>query len=184
MWMAVLKGLETRDLWTKRITIPGLSCDLCNSSNERCSILFLDYSYNGRIWDSIVQKFKYAYRTADSIVEKVEQFLSDCDKSNDGNTVLAKLCFLAFVWNVWREWNSRIFKKIFSPMANHTQRYCLPNQSQSNFLPLMFPPILQEHGACRLIVEQLNRVKPQAIPSPKAFKHFRVQLGCAYLSAK
>lgn len=57
-------------------------------------------------------------------------------------------------------------------------------RAQAIFFPLMFPPILQEHGACRLIIEQLNRVKPQAIPSPKAFKHCRVQLGCAHLSAK
>lgn len=42
MWMATERGLETRDLLAKRISIPDHRCTLCSASDETCNHLFLD----------------------------------------------------------------------------------------------------------------------------------------------
>lgn len=37
------------------------------------------------------------------VIDFVHHFVDSCDQSREDNIKIAKLCFSAFVWNVWRE---------------------------------------------------------------------------------
>lgn len=105
LWMEILDGLKTRDLLTKFITISNASCFLCSSSRETSNHLFLQCDYSMRIWRGIARKFGTILNSSSTIVD-----FDYCDISRPRNLVLAKLCFLAFVWHVWKARDARIFE--------------------------------------------------------------------------
>lgn len=44
------------------------------------------------------------------VIDFVHHFVDYCDQSREDDIKTAKLCFSAFVWNVWRERNQRAFE--------------------------------------------------------------------------
>lgn len=50
-----------------------------------------------------------------SIQDQMIRFFLKCDNRKNDNQMLAKLCFPAFTWNIWKERNFRIFRNTRRP---------------------------------------------------------------------
>ena len=109
-WMAFSNGLKTKAVLASKNIITEICCVFCNSSQEDVNRSFIFCMYSILIWDSITSKFGIRMQGSSCMVDMLRDFMSKCDQCREGNMTLSKLCFPAFVWNVWQERNNRIFR--------------------------------------------------------------------------
>ena len=63
-----------------------------------------------KTWDSIVASFGTTAQRDKPIVDQMGDFLSKCNHRNEDDLTVAKLCFPAFTWHIWRERDNQIFR--------------------------------------------------------------------------
>lgn len=107
--MAFNNGLKSK------VSLPstGIQCStvccLRNSGQETYKHVFAECFYSQKIWAKIYPKFSKGNQRGVRLTEFLENFLEGCRCSSVGEIVLAKLYISAFIWHVWKEWNSHIF---------------------------------------------------------------------------
>lgn len=95
-WLAISRGLKTRDLLCfKNIACPA-QCALSNHTVESISHFFLSCPFRQEIWNSITTRLKAAYSRCSSIVEDINTFLNYCNQSN-WTTLLCSSCVTVLI---------------------------------------------------------------------------------------
>lgn len=114
-WMSFRNALKIRVLLATRGVTQEVNCPLYNSNQEDCFHLFSCCSYNTSVWNSIMLRTRSTPTSFDSIEGMARFLLNNADQSREANTTLARLCFSALAWNIWRERNRRVFQSKSKP---------------------------------------------------------------------
>lgn len=128
-WMAFSNGLKT-DI------ITNICCVFCNSSQEDVNHSFTSRVYSILIWDPITFKFGISMQGSNCMVDMLRDFMSKCDQCREGNMTLSKLCFPAFIWNVWQERNNRIIRAAEHPYQSILKTILYQIKTKASYLNL------------------------------------------------
>lgn len=70
------------------------------------SIFFVNCTYSGLIWSSILAKFSITHQAFNNLEDCSSNFIMKCSQDRDGNLILGKLTISAFIWTMWGERNN------------------------------------------------------------------------------
>nr|KAJ0221413.1 hypothetical protein LSAT_V11C200101220 [Lactuca sativa] len=109
LWLAIQERLLTQDrmrFWDKK---KNLNCVFCNTQQDSHSHLFFECPYSSSIWD--VVKDRVEIRNNSSGWKELVEDLMILFKGNNISIFIMKIAFAATVYHVWKERNSRLFRK-------------------------------------------------------------------------
>lgn len=72
--------------------------------------------HSSSIWRQIAGKFSKNCLVGADLKQHLSLFLTSSGCDTEGDRTLARLCFAAFVWFVWRDRNYRIFRQEIKPV--------------------------------------------------------------------
>ncbi|CAH1430020.1 unnamed protein product [Lactuca virosa] len=109
LWLAIHERLNTQDRMRFWDSNKNLNCSLCNSQPDSHSHLFFEFPFSSLVWKEVKDKVEiksdsFVWR---NIVEDLQLLL----KGKNIRILIMKIAFAASVYNIWRERNSRLFKK-------------------------------------------------------------------------
>ena len=88
-------------------------CALCSSAEENRDHLFFDCPYSTYIWNLCRLKLGLCAEGNDTLIKRVSELQSRF-KSKNRTTAVAWLVFRSAIWHIWKERDSRIFRRITS----------------------------------------------------------------------
>lgn len=87
-----------------------------NIAAKLCCHLFLKCYYSSMVCCSICAKFTVNHQSCNTLEELALSLRTRCDHSKEGNLTVARLCFPALVWIVWKERNHLLFRNSSKPL--------------------------------------------------------------------
>ncbi|GJT18227.1 RNA-directed DNA polymerase, eukaryota, reverse transcriptase zinc-binding domain protein [Tanacetum coccineum] len=101
--------LMTCDRMTKWGSYDVNLCTLCKGNSESHDHLFFNCEFSGAIWE-VVKEMMQFQSGATNWVEIIDE-LADKQNGNSIWSIVRRLCLAVIVYAIWRERNSRIFRK-------------------------------------------------------------------------
>ena len=154
--MDALEGkTQTNDFLLQKNVDCDSYCILCDCTWETASHLM--------IWQLVLYTLNLLPTNCDDVYELLDSIISHIDQHSEGALTLGKILFIAFVWHIWAERNSMIFRTKANSSGAIMQKIIqvtttkilylgisLPNNIQCHW---NVPPTVQEHFS-KLISER------------------------------
>nr|XP_043633586.1 uncharacterized protein LOC122604784 [Erigeron canadensis] len=113
VWLAMRGRLNTQDKLAKWYPENEFECVFCKNQSDSVCHLFFYCEYSSWIWKEVKKKVKGS--DIPNEWEKIVTWFINSKCPNKVWNVVQRLVFAASVYWIWRERNSRIFKKIVIP---------------------------------------------------------------------
>lgn len=108
LWLALLGRMRTKDVLINWGMEVKSNCVLCGNHPETQQHLFFECDYSLNIWSSILGWLGWQRQMLPWALEW--QWVLHYSRSKTARCVLLKACFVAAVYEIWCERNSRIFQ--------------------------------------------------------------------------
>ncbi|XP_026451921.1 uncharacterized protein LOC113352278 [Papaver somniferum] len=108
-WVTLHGKLMIRDKLVQWKVITISSCLLCDAAEENENHLFHGSEFAGQVWSGLILKMGYLREICSTWQEEIQWYVSHF-WGKSCVALIKLLIFNSFIYNIWRERNSRIFE--------------------------------------------------------------------------